>query len=154
MPSSTRVLRLRATPVDDSAPVGGEVQCCVEVAVDGQTTVAAVDALTERQLGFHRATARADLRAGEEPVGDDEPTALPLELVGELVTHLGWRDVKHYAIEAGLAPSTVGGVPTVPVAHRFRLGRHADDVQVLDHHGAASRRELGGELVDLHRGEC
>ncbi len=85
--------------------------------------LAAIDALGKGQLGFHRPTARARLGAGEEPLGNHQPTAAPDGLVAELVP---------YGPE-GLVGQASGQSP---------VADHPGQVEVLDHQRLVSSRQV------------
>src|SRR5260370_41011097 len=83
---STGVLTLRATP-GEFASIDGRVQ------VTGHNQAAAgiltaEDPICERHVVVHPPAARAGLGGRLPPAGDDDTTAVPSRLVGELPTEL------------------------------------------------------------------
>jgi hypothetical protein len=74
--------------------VGADVDCRVLVAVErGAAGVAVVGALSKGEPVLDYPAARAELRGGEEAIGEDEGGAVPLALVGELAAELAQASV-------------------------------------------------------------
>ena len=112
----------------------GEVDRRIQIPADRRASVAAtIDAITQRELGFHPAV-RAQLSRRKQPGRGHQRGAIPTALVIELGTDPPQRSVAEGAVEAAFTATTAPA--------------HVVDGELFDRDDLVAGRQLGGGLVD------